>query len=111
MAVSGGGTCEPAPQTRGLPRGMAAGWWGLGRGGGGPRGGFGHLGEGDGAVEVRVGAVAALLPAELGVEQVAAAAQHAEVGRPREVPLDKIGQASCRERVVRTCRYWGSPFH
>src|SRR3546814_2248820 len=50
MAAGCGGTCEPAPQTRGLPRGMAAGWWGLGRGGGGPRGGFGHLGEGDGAV-------------------------------------------------------------
>src|SRR3546814_4107211 len=81
MAAGCGGTCEPAPQTRGLPRGMAAGWWGLGRGGGGPRGGFGHLGEGDGAVEVRVGAVAALLPAELGVEQVAAEAQHDEIGR------------------------------
>src|SRR3546814_3612258 len=71
---------------------MAAGWWGLGRGGGGPRGGFGHLGEGDGAVEVRVGAVAALLPAELGVEQVAAEAQHDEVGRTREVPLDRARQ-------------------
>src|SRR3546814_20308076 len=91
---------EPAAQTRGKPRGMAAGWWAL-EGCPGVRAGVASDGWwGGGAADH-----------ELGGEDVVG-----DLGGRRRAGVGGVGFTRSEERrvgneCVRTCRSWWSPYH